>query len=106
MQPGNKTTGATSAEPEEEPLPPFSVQMSEQLGGGRGLIESSVPITLFIVVNFLGDHFEWWSLRTSLIIAVATALARAGYRLMRKESTRHAFNGVFGIAVGAYIAWK
>jgi phosphoglycerol transferase MdoB-like AlkP superfamily enzyme len=106
MQPGNKITEATDAEPGEEPLPPFSVQMSEQLGGVRGLVESSIPITLFILVNFLGDHFNWWSLRTSLIIAVVAALGMAGYRLIRKESTRHAFNGVFGIAIGAYIAWK
>jgi len=105
MQPGNKTTEADT-ETEEEPLPSFSVQMSEQLGGVRGLIESSVPITLFIVVNFLGDHFSWWSLRTSLIIAVGAALSMAVYRLARREPTRHAFNGVFGIALGAYIAWK
>ncbi|GGM74646.1 DUF3159 domain-containing protein [Dactylosporangium sucinum] len=104
MQPADKTT--TSSPAEEEPLPSFSVQMSEQLGGVRGLVESSIPITLFIVVNFLGDHFEWWSLRTSLIIAVGAALSMAAYRLSRREPTRHAFNGVFGIAIGAYIAWK
>jgi len=103
MQPGNKTTEETTG---EEPLPPFSVQMSEQLGGVRGLIESSIPITLFILVNFLGDHFNLWSLRTSLIVAVTAALGLAAYRLARRESTRHAFNGVFGIAIGAYIAWK
>src|SRR5258705_2895241 len=101
MQPGK-----TTAETDEEPLPPFSVQMSEQLGGVRGLVESSVPITLFIVVNFLGHHFQWWSLRTSLIIAVGAALSMAAYRLSRREPTRHAMNGVFGIAIGAYIASK
>src|SRR5258705_8759513 len=99
MQPGNKTT----AETEEEPLPSFSVQMSEQLGGVRGLVESSIPITLFVVVNFLGDHFEWWSLRTSLIVAVAATLSMAAYRLSRRESARHSLNGVFRIPVGAYI---
>ncbi|WP_432836450.1 DUF3159 domain-containing protein [Dactylosporangium sp. CA-092794] len=105
MQPGNETATEKAA-PEEEPLPPFSVQMAQQLGGVRGLIESSVPITLFIVVNFLGDHFNWWSLRTSLIVAVGAALSMAVYRLARREPTRHALNGVFGIAIGAYIAWK
>ncbi|WP_433216804.1 DUF3159 domain-containing protein [Dactylosporangium sp. CS-047395] len=108
MQPGNpgsRTTPAETSE-EEEPLPPFSVQMAQQLGGVRGLVESSIPITLFIVVNFLGDHFEWWSLQTSLIIAVGAALSLAVYRLARRESIRHALNGVFGIALGAYIAWK
>ncbi|MET7426830.1 DUF3159 domain-containing protein [Dactylosporangium sp. NPDC005555] len=101
MQPG-KTTDADA----EAPLPPFSVQMSEQLGGVRGLVESSIPITLFIVVNFLGDHFGWWPLRTSLIIAVGAALSIAAYRLSRRESIRHAMNGVLGIAIGAWLAWK
>ena len=101
MQPGK-----TADVEEEEPLPSFSVQMSEQLGGVRGLIESSIPITLFIVVNFLGDHFHWWSLRTSLIVAVGAALSMAAYRLSRRESVRHSINGVFGIAIGAYLAWK
>jgi hypothetical protein len=106
MQPGGNETTAETDPDEEEPLPPFSVQMSQQLGGVRGLIESSVPITLFIVVNFLGGHYHWWSLRTSLIVAVGAALSMAVYRLARKEPTRHALNGVFGIAIGAYIAWK
>jgi hypothetical protein len=101
MQPGR--TADTDA---EEPLPPFSVQMSEQLGGVRGLVESSIPITLFIVVNFLGDHYGWWPLRTSLIIAVAAALSMAAYRLSRRESIRHSMNGVLGIAIGAWLAWK
>jgi hypothetical protein len=110
MQPGNPGSRTSqAAEPEtdeEEPLPPFSVQMAQQLGGVRGLVESSIPITLFIVVNFLGDHFNWWSLQTSLVIAVGAALSLAVYRLARRESIRHALNGVFGIALGAYIAWK
>lgn len=110
MQPGNPGSRTSpAAEPdteEEEPLPPFSVQMAQQLGGVRGLVESSIPITLFIVVNFLGDHFKWWSLQTSLVVAVGAALSLAVYRLARRESIRHALNGVFGIALGAYIAWK
>jgi hypothetical protein len=110
MQPGNPGSRTSpAAEPDtegEEPLPPFSVQMAQQLGGVRGLVESSIPITLFIVVNFLGDHFGWWSLQTSLVVAVGAALSLAVYRLARRESIRHALNGVFGIALGAYIAWK
>src|SRR5262245_9198154 len=99
----------SSAEPEavtapeaEAPVPSFS----EQMAGVRGLIESSIPITLFVIVNFLGDHFGWWPLRTSLIIAVGVALLMAGFRLSRKEPIRHALNGVFGVAIGAFIALR
>ena len=91
---------------EKEAMPSFSEQMAEQLGGVRGLIESSIPITLFVIVNFLGDHFKWWSLRTSLIVAVGVAVLMAVYRLTRREPVRHAINGVFGVALGAFIALR
>jgi len=93
-------------EEDEAPLPSFSEQMSEQLGGVRGLVESSIPITVFVIVNFLGDRFDWWSLRTTLIASVAVALLIAGYRLARREPIRHAINGLFGIGIGAYIAYR
>jgi hypothetical protein len=93
-------------EQEEEPIPSFSEQMAEQLGGVRGLVESSIPVTFFVVVNFVGDHFHRWPLRTSLIASVAVALALAAFRLSRRQPVRHALNGVFGIAIGAAIAWN
>jgi hypothetical protein len=95
----------TTDEP-EEPLPSFSEQMAQQLGGVRGLIESSIPVTVFVVLNFLGSRFHWWSLRTALIASVAGALVMAGYRLVRREPVRHAINGVVGILIGAYLAWR
>lgn len=97
---------AAATEPDEEPLPSFSEQMSQQLGGVRGLIESSIPVTVFVVLNFLGSRFDWWSLRTALIASVIGALLMALYRLIRREPVRHAMNGVFGIALGAFIAWR
>jgi hypothetical protein len=102
--PPSKEVDKESAE--DEVMPSFSEQMAEQLGGVRGLIESSIPITLFVIVNFLGDHFNWWPLRTSLIIAVGVAVLMAVYRLTRREPVRHAINGVFGVALGAFIALR
>jgi hypothetical protein len=107
MQPSrDQATEATATDAEEEPLPSFSEQMAQQLGGVRGLVESSIPIMVFVVVNFLGDHFKWWSLRTSLIVAVGSAVVIAAVRLSQKEPIRHAVNGVFGIAIGAVIALR
>ena len=79
----------------------FSEQMAEQLGGVRGLVESSIPVVVFVIVNIIwraapgGDRLGRWS-----------ALAIAGYRLTRREPVRHALNGLFGIGIGAIIAWK
>src|SRR5438552_19066742 len=103
-RPQHAAPDAPDQEPEEEPLPSFSEQMAQQLGGVRGLIESSVPVLLFVIVNFLGSHFKWWSLRASLIVAVGWAPALAAYRLARKETPRHALYGVFGGLVGGLLA--
>src|SRR5262249_8133192 len=70
------------------------------LGGVRGLLESSIPVAIFVLVNIFG------SLNLALVISVASAVALAIYRLARHETVRNAVNGLFGIAIGAFIAWK
>lgn len=84
----------------DQTLPTFSEQVADQLGGVRGMVESSIPIAAFVLVNIV------WSLNPAIIVAVATAVAIGGYRLSRRESVRHATNGLFGIAIGAALAWK
>jgi hypothetical protein len=93
----------TNAAPEEEEcdrLPSFSEQVADQLGGVRGMVESSVPVIAFVLANII------WSVKPALVIAVALGLAIAGFRLSRRQSARHAVNGLFGIAIGAVIAWR
>jgi len=85
-------------EEEELPFPSFSEQIAEQLGGVRGLFESSIPVAVFVVTNIV------WALRPALILSVVVGLGIAGWRLSRKEPIRHALNGLFGIAIGAVIA--
>jgi hypothetical protein len=84
----------------EDTLPTFSEQVADQLGGVRGMIESGIPVVAFVVVNII------WSLTPALVVAIATALGLAVYRLARKESVRHALNGLVGIGIGALLAWK
>lgn len=102
---------APRAEADEEALPSMSEQVSEQLGGVRGLIESSVPVLAFVLLNvLLGDSVAGLEKRTALYWAiggaVGTAVLIGGYRLMRKEPIRHAVNGIFGIAIGAFLAYR
>jgi hypothetical protein len=89
---------------DDEPLPSLSEQVSQQLGGARGLIESSIPVLVFVLLNFVASRFDLWSLRTTTIVAVGFSLAVAGFRLTRHQPIRHALNGVFGIALGAAFA--
>jgi uncharacterized protein DUF3159 len=86
--------------PDEDRLPPFGEQMAEQLGGWRGMVESSVPVLVFVVVNILS------SLRPALIASVGVALVIGVLRLVQRRPVRHAVNGLFGIALGALIAWR
>src|SRR5262249_9611656 len=83
-----------------ETLPSFSEQVAGQLGGVRGMIESSIPVLAFVLVNIV------WDLKPALVVAVGLALAIAAYRLTRRQSVRHAVNGLAGIGIGALLAWK
>ncbi len=85
---------------EEEPLPTFSEQLAEQLGGVRGVIESGVPVLIFIIAKLI------LPLTPALIVAVGSAMAIAVWRLARRQSVRHAVNGLVGILFGAILAWK
>jgi hypothetical protein len=99
------------AEEDEERLPTMSEQIAEQLGGMRGLIESSVPVLAFVLINFVVGLDAVGlpeNSRTGLYIAiggaVGTAVAIAIYRLIHREPIRHAVNGILGIGLGAYLA--
>jgi hypothetical protein len=81
-------------------MPSFSEQVAQQLGGVTGMIESSIPVLVFVLVNIV------WDLRPAVLVAAGSALAISGYRLSRREPIRHAVNGLFGIAIGAAIAWR
>ncbi|WP_431918292.1 DUF3159 domain-containing protein [Micromonospora wenchangensis] len=86
--------------PDDEPLPSLAEQMADQLGGWRGLVESSIPVVVFVLANVVGE------LRPAVIASVGVAVLIAVVRLIQRRPVRHAVNGLFGIAIGAAIAWR
>ncbi|SCL31153.1 Protein of unknown function [Micromonospora nigra] len=100
MTPSESATPAESLGAEDERLPTLAEQMADQLGGWRGLVESSIPVVVFVVANIVGE------LRPAVIASVSVALAIAGLRLAQRRPVRHAVNGLFGIGIGAAIAWR
>ncbi|WFE97039.1 DUF3159 domain-containing protein [Micromonospora sp. WMMD987] len=100
------TTGQPPAtEPQITPaddvqLPSMAEQMAEQLGGWRGLVESSIPVVVFVLANVLGE------LRPAVIASIGVAVLIAVARLVQRRPVRHAVNGLFGVAIGAAIAWR
>ncbi len=89
-----------TVEEDEEQLPTFSEQLATQLGGVRGVIESGVPVVIFVIAKLI------WPLTPALLVAVGSAVFIAVWRLARRQSVRHAVNGLVGILFGAVLAWK
>ncbi len=73
-------------------------QIISQIGGLRGLIDSGLPVIVFITVNAF----------TSLSVAVWSALgagaALFAVRLARREKVQQAISGFLGVAIAAFIA--
>jgi hypothetical protein len=83
-----------------EQLPSLPEQIASQLGGWRGSVEAAIPVGVFVVANMV------WSLQPALLGSVGLALAIAAARLAQRRPVRYALNGLFGIALGAIIAWR
>ncbi|MEU1755390.1 DUF3159 domain-containing protein [Micromonospora matsumotoense] len=85
---------------DDERLPSLAEQMADQLGGWRGLVESSIPVVVFVLANVVGE------LRPAVIASIGVALLIAVVRLVQRRPVRHAVNGLFGVGIGAAIAWR
>lgn len=97
-EPADRPAGGTATA--TPPMPTFAEQLSAQLGGWHGMVESATPITVFVVANII------WSLQPALVASVALAVVIALWRLAQRRPVRYAVNGLFGIGLGAVIAWR
>ncbi|GHH37188.1 DUF3159 domain-containing protein [Streptomyces candidus] len=71
----------------------------EAFGGVRGMAETVLPGLLFVTVFTINKD-----LHTSAIAALGVSLLMVVARLVRKDSMKHAFSGVFGVAFGVVFA--
>ncbi|NUS73567.1 MAG: DUF3159 domain-containing protein [Corynebacteriales bacterium] len=74
--------------------------VAEGIGGVRGMVESSVPTLIFVVVNIAAG------LKPAIWSAVGVAALIAIYRLLKRDTIRHAVTGAVGVAFAAMIAAK
>ncbi|MPZ86125.1 MAG: DUF3159 domain-containing protein [Actinophytocola sp.] len=72
----------------------------EQMGGISGLVYSSVPVLVFILINSI------FGLMPAIWSAVGVAVAVTVLRVVRKEPIQPAISGFFGVAVAAFIAYR
>ncbi|WP_329455202.1 DUF3159 domain-containing protein [Streptomyces sp. NBC_01497] len=71
----------------------------EAFGGVRGMVETVLPGLLFVTIYTINQ-----SLKTSAIAALAVSLLLLAVRLVRRDTMKHAFSGVFGVAFGVAFA--
>ncbi|MBT3154090.1 DUF3159 domain-containing protein [Streptomyces sp. CHD11] len=71
----------------------------EAFGGVRGMVETVLPGLLFVSIYTVNKD-----LHMSAIAALAVALVMVVVRLVRKDTVKHAFSGVFGVAFGVVFA--
>lgn len=93
----SEAAGASRAAEPAEPRPPT---LLEQMGGIVGLVSSTVPVAVFVMVNVI------FSLQPALIAAIAVAVAITVWRLARREILQPAISGLLGVGVCAFIAYR
>lgn len=71
----------------------------EAFGGVRGMVETVVPGLLFVSIFTINKD-----LHVSAIAALAVSLLLVAVRLIRRDTVKHAFSGVFGVAFGVVFA--
>jgi hypothetical protein len=72
----------------------------EQMGGISGLIYSSLPVLVFVLVNSI------FSLQPAIWSAVGSAMLITVLRIVRKQPLQPAISGFFGVAIAAFIAYR
>jgi intracellular septation protein A len=84
----------TDGPPSARPTP----LLVESIGGWRGLVDSGLPVVVFVAVNAAAG------LTAAVWAAVAAGMVLFALRLARRESVQQAVSGFLGVAVAAFIA--
>ncbi len=94
--------GTAPEESKADPTAPTPVTASafvQQFGGVRGLLDSALPATAFVVVRLITD-----SLSTALYVALALGVAVLVLRTVRGQPLQQALGGFLGLAVAVLVA--
>ncbi len=86
-----------SDEPRSDELRPTAFM--EAMGGGRGLLDSALPATVFVLVRIV-DH----RLGVAIACALATGVVLLGLRVRRGEPLQQVGSGFFGLVLAVLVA--
>ena len=88
---------------EPRPTEPRAVDTESllaQMGGLRGLLDSALPATVFVLANLVGDG----DLTIPIVLSLVAGLLVVVLRRARGESVQQAFSGFFGLAIAVLFA--
>ena len=70
------------------------------LGGKKGLIDSGLPSLVFLIVfNLSGKNIT-----SAIYAAIGLSIVLTFIRIVKRETVQHAFSGLIGVGVCAFIA--
>lgn len=91
-------TGGAEPAADGEPQADFRTALLQSIGGWRGMLDSGLPVVVFVVANVVGG------LRAAIWSAVVAAAVLTGIRLARRQSVQQAVSGFVGVALAAFVA--
>ena len=90
----------TAADEGHQPAARPTPLLVESIGGWRGLLDSGLPVVVFVAVNAAAD------LRAAIWAAIAAGVVLFAIRLARKETVQQALSGFFGVLIAAFLAHR
>jgi Protein of unknown function (DUF3159) len=87
-----------AADDQRHPTAKPTPLLVESIGGWRGLVDSGLPVVVFVAVNAFAG------LRAAVWAAISAGIVLFAIRLARKETVQQALSGFFGVLVAAFIA--
>ncbi|MET3806617.1 hypothetical protein ABIB25_003633 [Nakamurella sp. UYEF19] len=91
--------GSEVAMPAEQTPPRPTIW--EQMGGPMGMLDSGLPVVVFVLVNAITHH-----LGVAIASALGAGVVIAALRLIRKKPVTQAVAGLFGVGIAAFIAYR
>lgn len=79
---------------------PNASTLLDQMGGWRGLVQSTLPVGVFVPVNAI------FGMTPAIGAALGAALAILVWCLVKKRSIQPAISGFFGVALCGFIAYR
>ncbi|QES47812.1 DUF3159 domain-containing protein [Streptomyces venezuelae] len=96
---GARATQAHPTESEADQKAVTQAALFDAFGGIRGTLETMLPGLLFVMIYTVNKD-----VKMSAIAAGAVAVLLVIVRLVRRDTVKHAFSGVFGVGVGIAFA--